>query len=198
MNFAIVDGINPNNDESTRGQSIGLNDHNVEQNTIMTLQGTTKRVGIGSTNPSASLDVNGNVDISGNTFSNNVFLQDTGRITFGSQWILLSTGDDFQFYTGNPSRVDGNDYERNGNYLVGYVQDDMGSVNQHVFSPMNFTGQHRTFIENTSHDDISANKMSGLIVCANKNEYVKMSGGIAEGNDAIQNKLFISILSENL
>ena len=52
MNFAIVDGINPNNDESTRGQSIGLNDHNVEQNTIMTLQGTTKRVGIGSTNPS--------------------------------------------------------------------------------------------------------------------------------------------------
>ena len=49
---------------------------------------------------------------------------------------------------------------------------------------MNFTGQHRTFIENISHKDISANNI-GLIVSSNKNIYIKMANGIVKGNEAI-------------
>lgn len=50
-------------------------------------------------------------------------------------------------------------------------------------SLLNFTGQHRCFIKNYSHQD--ANKLIGLIVCSNTNELVKMSGGISKGNSAI-------------
>ena len=49
---------------------------------------------------------------------------------------------------------------------------------------LNFTGQHRTFIENISHKDISVNNI-GLIVSSNKNTYIKMINGIVKGNEAI-------------
>src|SRR6056300_575999 len=39
----------------------------------------------------------------------------------------------------------------------------------------NFTGQHRCLVEEVRHDQ--AEEHEGLIVCANKNEYFKMSGG---------------------
>tara|TARA_B100000085_G_scaffold264717_1_gene271896 strand:+ start:938 stop:2617 length:1680 start_codon:yes stop_codon:yes gene_type:complete len=39
----------------------------------------------------------------------------------------------------------------------------------------NFTGQHRCLVEEVRHDQ--AGEHEGLIVCANKNEYFKMSGG---------------------
>jgi hypothetical protein len=39
----------------------------------------------------------------------------------------------------------------------------------------NFTGQHRCLVEEVRHDQVEEHE--GLIVCANKNEYFKMSGG---------------------
>jgi hypothetical protein len=48
---------------------------------------------------------------------------------------------------------------------------------------MNFTGQHRTFVNDISLSSI--NEYVGLIVCASQDAYVKMSGGIAYGQDAI-------------
>ena len=122
----------------------------------------------------------------------NITVASDHSIIFPNQWRLKSTGDDFQFYTKNDFYVSSfnTTYQRSSWTLVGYVQDDTSS-----YTPMNFTGQHRTFIENTSHDDISSNKMSGLIVCANKNEYVKMSGGIAEGNCAIMQNEALPLVS---
>ena len=49
---------------------------------------------------------------------------------------------------------------------------------------INFTGQHKTFIDTIPCNIIDDNYI-GLIVCANKNDYIKMSNGIARGNDAI-------------
>jgi hypothetical protein len=59
----------------------------------------------------------------------------------------------------------------------GYIQD--GSYNVH----MNFTGQHRTFVKDTPIQQLQDKE--GLIVSADQDEYIRMSGGIAHGSDAI-------------
>jgi hypothetical protein len=63
---------------------------------------------------------------------------------------------------------------------AGFVQDNATG------SQMNFTGQHRTLVDNVNYSDkAEAESLEGLIVVANKNEYLNMSGGIAKGQDAI-------------
>src|SRR6056300_1965619 len=52
-----------------------------------------------------------------------------------------------------------------------------------VGTTLNFTGQHRTFIKNTPFT--KATELEGLIVSADNNKYIKMSGGIAAGSNAI-------------
>ncbi len=48
---------------------------------------------------------------------------------------------------------------------------------------LNFTGQHRTFVKDTPTSQLVDKE--GLIVVADQNEFVKMSGGVAYGKDAI-------------
>jgi hypothetical protein len=48
---------------------------------------------------------------------------------------------------------------------------------------LNFTGQHRTFIKDTPFSE--AAPLEGLIVSADQNKYVKMSGGVEAGSNAI-------------
>ena len=48
---------------------------------------------------------------------------------------------------------------------------------------LNFTGQHRTFIKDTPFSE--ATPLEGLIVSADQNKYVKMSGGVETGSNAI-------------
>ena len=50
-------------------------------------------------------------------------------------------------------------------------------------SQLNFTGQHRTFIKGTPFTQ--AENLEGLIVSADQNKYIKMSGGIEAGSNAI-------------
>ena len=59
---------------------------------------------------------------------------------------------------------------------AGYIQD---ANNSH----MNFTGQHRTFVKNIPTNQLKDKE--GLIVVSGQNEFIKMSGGVAYGNDAI-------------
>ena len=67
---------------------------------------------------------------------------------------------------------------RNGSMNVpALIQDNQ---NQAV---MNFTGQHRTFVKDTPTSQLDTKE--GLIVVADQNEFVKMSGGVAYGNEAI-------------
>jgi hypothetical protein len=48
---------------------------------------------------------------------------------------------------------------------------------------INFTGQHRTFIKDTPF--VRAEELEGLIVSSDQNKYIKMSGGIESGSNAI-------------
>ena len=67
---------------------------------------------------------------------------------------------------------------RNGSMNVpALIQDNVGQVQ------MNFTGQHRTFVKDTPTSQLDTKE--GLIVVADQNEFVKMSGGVAYGNEAI-------------
>jgi len=69
-------------------------------------------------------------------------------------------------------------YGKNGS-INGFVENDSANA----VNLQNFTGQHRSFIENIPFENIS--KYKGLIVSSNKNEYISMSGGIKKGNEAI-------------
>jgi hypothetical protein len=62
--------------------------------------------------------------------------------------------------------------------LTGFIEDDIYST-----SSFNFTGQHRTFIKDVPSSQ--ADDLEGLIVSADQNKYIKMSGGIERGSNAI-------------
>ena len=64
-----------------------------------------------------------------------------------------------------------------GGYTKGYLRPDTGSVFD------NFTGQHRTFIRDVPFSQ--ASDLEGLIVSSDQNKYIKMSGGIEVGSNAI-------------
>ena len=66
---------------------------------------------------------------------------------------------------------------RNGSYKECGVMLDQGSGH------LNFTGQHRTFVKDTPTSQLVDKE--GLIVSADQNEFVKMSGGVVCGNEAI-------------
>ena len=71
---------------------------------------------------------------------------------------------------------------------VAMIQDSRSSVVE-----MNFTGQHRTFVKDVSMS--SMEDYEGLIVCASQDAYVKMSGGIATGQDAITTNESLPLVS---
>ena len=58
---------------------------------------------------------------------------------------------------------------------------------------MNFTGQHRTFVKDIPH--ANAINYEGMIVSADQNKYIKMSGGIAAGSNAITTNESLPIVS---
>jgi ethanolamine utilization microcompartment shell protein EutS len=135
--------------------------------------------------------------------------RDTGRVGIGAtnpQKILhlhdpLSAG--IRFTSSNSSyryvqmnqRTDGLEFHMphdSGNVnwrLAGIIQ----ATSRNSAYVMNFTGQHRTFIENVLHTDASNNQ--GLIVCANKNTYMSMSNKLEKGNKAITQNESLPLVS---
>jgi hypothetical protein len=59
----------------------------------------------------------------------------------------------------------------------------------------NFTGQHRTFIKDVPFTE--AGDLEGLIVSADQNKYIKMSGGIEAGSNAITTNESLPIVSRS-
>jgi hypothetical protein len=58
---------------------------------------------------------------------------------------------------------------------------------------MNFTGQHRTFIKNVPFSQVG--ELEGLIVSSDQNKYIKMSGGIEVGSNAITTNESLPVVS---
>jgi hypothetical protein len=71
--------------------------------------------------------------------------------------------------------------------VKGYIANTGGPVQA------NFTGQHRTFIRDVPFT--SAGELEGLIVSADNNKYIKMSGGIAAGSNAITTNESLPVVS---
>jgi tellurite resistance-related uncharacterized protein len=167
------------------------------------------RVGIGLGDgeaPQAALDVRGNlttsdrVDIGGALLigvdgkdagstglggRKNLFIQSTfgGNTSQNYGWwigaqdeTLTSTDNDLHFAV-----------VKNGTITQpGYVSDGAGGQ-------MNFTGQHRTFIKNVPFSQVG--ELEGLIVSSDQNKYIKMSGGIEAGSNAITTNESLPVVS---
>jgi hypothetical protein len=85
-----------------------------------------------------------------------------------------ASGESLEFkYDDNP----GSSPNYNSGTLAGYITKKSDNAS------LNFTGQHRTFIKDIPFSEASS--LEGLIVSANTDEYIKMSGGIEYGNNAI-------------
>ena len=77
---------------------------------------------------------------------------------------------------------------RNGTLTVpALIQDNTNNVQ------MNFTGQHRTFVKGVPIQQLEDKE--GLIVSADQNDFIRMSGGVARGNEAITTNESLPIVS---
>ena len=134
------------------------------------IMGTNYRCGIGTSSPDERLHVYNNSTtaraiIERDTNSGECNLTLKGYHSSGStEWQIYHSGSTAHLY-----------FWRGGNR--GYLQ---YAGSNYV---LNFTGQHRTFIKDIPFTQ--APDLEGLIVSADQNKYIKMSGGIEAGSNAI-------------
>jgi hypothetical protein len=89
----------------------------------------------------------------------------------------------------------------NNNYHFWYDADGAGAATSKAFFDQdgsnnidqNFTGQHRTFIKDIPFTQVG--ELEGLIVSADNNKYIKMSGGIEAGSNAITTNESLPVVS---
>jgi hypothetical protein len=171
-------------------QNIRIND-NVTFNTVNTGQGanelydmdqnvlTTSNVTFNDVNVSSDLDVYGTSGVTSASAGTQMHEQirifhpanSSYRWSIGHQAAAPSSGDDDLYFYVN----------KNGTTNVAGVV-----LDQNEGNTMNFTGQHRTLVDGVNYrNKTETGSLEGLIVVANKNEYLNMSGGISEGQEAI-------------
>ena len=134
-----------------------------------------KRVGIGTTNPFSKLSLKPTTIYNGETTSS--FKNTMGGLEFiaantdNSRWNMTVHDDNdlyFLYTTGGTSSWG----------ISGYLSD---TVN---VSQIDFTGQHRNFIDGVSYANYDS--LEGLIVSANKNKYYDIDENVTTGANAIQ------------
>jgi hypothetical protein len=133
------------------------------------------RVGIGTSSPNSAFNFHqGTVSLG-------------GAVPFGHSFSLTAynpTGTVENVYAlyinNNNDLVLGGGYNYDGNLwgTIGYFTDQATDVKLN-----NFTGQHRTFIKDVPFSQVG--DLEGLIVSSDQNKYIKMSGGIEAGSNAI-------------
>jgi hypothetical protein len=161
-------------------------------------------VGIGTTNPSSKLDVDQNgegnyiarfrntstgadedariaIEASSSSGETQLIFITTDGTTKNLWHITAGSGDTPTlgfFYSAN-------DY--NGGTNAGYIARKSDSAS------LNFTGQHRTFIKDIPFSQ--AGYLEGLIVSADQSKYIKMSGGVETGSNAITTNESLPVVS---
>jgi hypothetical protein len=134
------------------------------------------RVGIGVTNPNADL-----------------FLKCSADTFTGGGGMTIQTGSGNKYW-----RMIASDYLSLGRLAFGYSTDNSAWTDTGYLAPgsnnqMNFTGQHRTFIKDVPFSQ--AGDLEGLIVSSDQNKYIKMSGGIEVGSNAITTNESLPVVS---
>jgi hypothetical protein len=130
-------------------------------------------VGIGTTNPTAGL----------------VYRQP--NLTYNA-----STGGGFRFIQQNTSNYwdIGVVSSTNTNFALSYNGNSKGYFSSSGSNTLqNFTGQHRTFIKDIPFTRVE--ELEGLIVSSDQNKYIKMSGGIEAGSNAITTNESLPVVS---
>ena len=171
-------------DENTNDDAISFNTHETGEGALekMRISGN-GRVGIGTTNPQGKLHIVSPTDGGG---TKDLDTQTNCAITnqrddAANRWMQGINGtNDYLFW-----------YDANGSGIASckafFDQDGSNSVDQ------NFTGQHRTFIKDVPFSQ--AGNLEGLIVSADNNKYIKMSGGIESGSNAITTNESLPVVS---
>ena len=125
-----------------------------------------------------SIDQSGNVGIgTSSPPARFTIRQSSGRYENGSGLRFIQPSGTNRWDIGCVASNDANYAWAYNGSAKGYLQHTHGN------SVLNFTGQHRTFIKDTPF--AQAENLEGLIVSADQNKYIKMSGGIEAGSNAI-------------
>jgi hypothetical protein len=154
---------------------------------------------LGGTAPKAQLDVRGSA-----LFAGNVGL---GTVSPESGMHYKQASDQSYLSATLGSYQNGAIFERYGTTdRWTFAQDNLGSMtffyntarkgyllSTGSDSRVNFTGQHRTFIKDIPFTQ--AEELEGLIVSADNNKYIKMSGGIEAGSNAITTNESLPVVS---
>jgi hypothetical protein len=143
------------------------------------------RVGIGLGDgeaPQSTLDVSGGM--SRGMFTIN---QTVGQWYNGKALRFLQYGSSDRWDIGIVNDSDDNIAFAFNGASRGYFRHNGGNVNQ------NFTGQHRTFIKDVPFSQVG--DLEGLIVSSDQNKYIKMSGGIEAGSNAITTNESLPVVS---
>jgi len=144
------------------------------------------RIGIGTDNPVNALHINqfGRVD-SGTTLDlegqqNSAIAMQYGSGSYPNARFLMGINGNYDLHFW---------YDSNGGTASnrGYIRHDGSGAS------LNFTGQHRTFIKDVPFFQVS--DLEGLIVSSDQNKYIKMSGGIEAGSNAITTNESLPIVS---
>ncbi len=166
--FMSADGVGLNAESSTVSLRVGM-----EEKFVVTSNG----VGIGTSNPESPLHIaglngdNANLLLKGR-FPSIDFKYDDGGILHN-----------FAMFLNNHKEF----YIKSGSHNKSIIRNDAGLLIN------DFTGQHRAFVENISHTDVSFNE--GLIVCADKNIYISVSNKVCKGNGAIMQNESLPMVS---
>jgi hypothetical protein len=142
----------------------------LSSSTALTID-TNGRMGIGTSSPATPLHIKANAT---NTLNNCLRLEAYAN---SSRWDVILWG-------GNADNIE---FLYNGQTKV-YARQSGGN-NQ----ALNFTGQHRTFIKDIPFTQ--AENLEGLIVSADNNRFIKMSGGIEAGSNAITTNESLPVVS---
>ena len=154
-------------DSSVTNPHIAIN----STDTVLTLDGLNKRVGIGATSPGGRFTLQ----------------MGTGNVTGGSGMRFIQQSGTNYWDLGTSTSTDPNFVFSYLGGSKGYLLHTAGN------SQLNFTGQHRTFIKDTPFTE--AENLEGLIVSADQNKYIKMSGGIEAGSNAITTNESLPLVS---
>jgi len=143
------------------------------------------RLGIGTSEPRADLDVRGDVcmKLQGYFELNQGTRPAASTTSHGMRWTNTDNTNHWHLFNSDNEHFR---FVYNG-VAKGYV--DPNDAN----AQMNFTGQHRTFIKDIPFTRVI--ELEGLIVSADNNKYIKMSGGIEVGSNAITTNESLPVVS---
>jgi hypothetical protein len=166
------------------------------------------RVGIGLGDgeaPRAALDVRGDIKVKniqknfainkdGDIGNVDMFLKCSRDTYTAGGGMTIETGTGGKYW-----RMIASDYLSRGWLAFGYSTNNTSWVDRGYINPgsgnsqMNFTGQHRTFIRDVPFSQVR--DLEGLVVSSDQNKYIKMSGGIEAGSNAITTNESLPIVS---